>query len=106
MADILLQLSQLSFDRIGYIEDVNDKWEVTGRPLTLNMNEIVQMANFPPQKLPSTAFPSSLDYFRALAAIHLTHLQRSGMMLYVQPTTASIDTWRAIYFSNWLKNRV
>lgn len=70
MASILLQLSQLSFHQIGSIEEVNDKWEVTDRLLAFNM----QMANFPPQKLPSTTFYSSSDYLRALADTHLTYL--------------------------------
>lgn len=74
MAGILLQLSQLSFDQVGSIEEVDDEWEVTGAPLTFNMNELVQMANFPPQQLPSTTFYSSADYFIALADVHVTHL--------------------------------
>ncbi|KAI9736401.1 MAG: hypothetical protein M1818_006134 [Claussenomyces sp. TS43310] len=75
MAGILLQLSQLSFDKIGSLEEVDKgRWAVTGRPLTFNTNELVQMANFPPQKLPSTTFSTSSDYYKALADVHLTHL--------------------------------
>ncbi|KAH8810780.1 phosphotransferase family protein [Xylogone sp. PMI_703] len=74
MAGILLQLSQLSFDQIGSIEEVNETWEITDRPLTFNMNELVQMANFPPQHLPSTAYSSTSDYFKALTDTHIMHL--------------------------------
>lgn len=43
VADILLQLSRHSFDKIGSIIDHSDHWSVDKRPLTMNMNELVQL---------------------------------------------------------------
>jgi hypothetical protein len=75
MAGVLLQLSRHSFDQIGSLEEVEDGiWCVTGRPLTFNMNELVSVGNFPPSKLPSTTFKTSISYFSALADMNLVHL--------------------------------
>lgn len=43
IVDVLLQLSTLSFPRIGSLTqaDDDDSWSVTARPLSSNMNEIV-----------------------------------------------------------------
>jgi len=75
MADVLLRLSQPSFDQIGSIgEDGDGRWSITDRPMTFNMNELVSLGNFPPAKLPSTTFTTSSSYFAALADVNLIHL--------------------------------
>ncbi|KAI9681529.1 MAG: hypothetical protein M1817_002813 [Caeruleum heppii] len=75
MADVLLQLAKLSFSEIGSLGERDDgSWAVTGRPLTFNMNELVQLANVPPSKLPSSTFPTASSYFSALAEMHIEHL--------------------------------
>jgi hypothetical protein len=75
MADILLELSKCSFPRIGsLVETDEDEWSVTARPLTLNMNELVQLGNFPRARLPSEPSSSSSAYYSILADIHLEHL--------------------------------
>jgi len=42
--------------------------------VTFNMNELVQLGNFPRSKLPSTPYITSSDYLKALADMHFTHL--------------------------------
>ncbi|KAI4126794.1 MAG: hypothetical protein LQ347_004831 [Umbilicaria vellea] len=75
IAHILLQLSKLSFPRIGApLEVKENSWSVTERPLTMNMTELVQLGNFPPTKLPSSTFDNASSYFCEIAQTHLTHL--------------------------------
>jgi aminoglycoside phosphotransferase (APT) family kinase protein len=75
MSDILLELHKHSFARIGSLTRTDDdSWAVTSRPLTLNMNELVQLGNFPRSQLPSTFFHTSSTYMQALADMHLMHL--------------------------------
>lgn len=75
IAHVLLQLSKLSFPRIGAPIEVNENsWSATERPLTMNMTELVQLGNFPPTKLPSSTFDNTSSYFREIAQTHFTHL--------------------------------
>jgi len=75
MAEILLELSKHSFPRIGSLTEADDgSWPVLRRPVTLNMNELVQLANCPRAELPSTFFHTSADYLKALADMHIMHL--------------------------------
>lgn len=79
MADILLQLARKSFTEIGSItnhedDDFDDEWLPTHRPLTLNMNKLVQLGGVSPNLLPQTPFKTASAYFLALAEMHMTHL--------------------------------
>ncbi|KFX87302.1 hypothetical protein V490_08362 [Pseudogymnoascus sp. VKM F-3557] len=78
MADVLLQLSLLSFSNIGSLTQDNDEgtWSVTARPLAANMNEVVQLGTLPRIKLPdkSATFETSSSYLTTLANLHLRHL--------------------------------
>jgi hypothetical protein len=79
MADILLQLVRKSFEEIGFItnqedDEFDDEWATTHRPLTINMNELVQLGNIPPHLLPQTTFKTASAYFLALAEMHMIHL--------------------------------
>ncbi|EGD95589.1 hypothetical protein TESG_03061 [Trichophyton tonsurans CBS 112818] len=74
VADIMLQLSRCSFSKIGCLADRPDGWAVTKRPMTMNMNELVQLGDYPRAKLPSSPFTSTSDYFRSLAETHYIHL--------------------------------
>lgn len=87
MSDILLQLARKSFEEIGCIknqedDDFDDEWTTTHRPLSINMNELVQPGNIPPHLLPQTTFKTASAYFLALAEMHITHLtfQRNDTM--------------------------
>lgn len=75
LADILLQMSLLSLPRIGSLTQVDDStWEVTDRPLSINMNELVRLGTLPRSKLPTTTFESASSYFHELAELHLSNL--------------------------------
>lgn len=75
VADILLQLSKLTFDKIGApIESEPDVWAVTERPLTFDMNELVQLGNCPQSELLSSTFYTSTTYYSAVADIKIIHL--------------------------------
>lgn len=80
MAGIMLQLNIDSFEAIGSIakavedDDFDDRWEVKYRPVTLNMNELVQMGGVSPSALPTDIFKTSTSYYTALADMHMVHL--------------------------------
>jgi hypothetical protein len=77
IADVLLQLSSLSFSEIGSLAQVDENtWTVSGRPISSNMNEVVQLGTLPRAKLPveCTAFKTSSSYFIELANLQLSHL--------------------------------
>lgn len=74
-AKILLQLSKLEFPLTGALKEIKESsWEVTRRPPSLPMNELVRLGTLPQHKLPITTFGSSSEYFPSLAALHIDHL--------------------------------
>ncbi|CRK21857.1 hypothetical protein BN1723_012499 [Verticillium longisporum] len=75
VADYLLQLSQLTFTRIGAISKDGGIWSVTKRPLTYNMNELATVASYPDDLFPTSTFDRAGDYLKSLAHEHLTHLR-------------------------------
>ncbi|EFR04010.1 hypothetical protein MGYG_07015 [Nannizzia gypsea CBS 118893] len=74
MADIMLQLSRCSHSKIGCLSAESDGQTITKRPLTMNMNELVQLGGYPRADLPSSPFISTSDHFYSLAKTHYTHL--------------------------------
>lgn len=75
VASILLQLSKLELPLIGALEETHERsWEVTRRPLSMPMNELVRTGTFPRAKLRSSTFNTSSGYFQALAKLHVDHL--------------------------------
>jgi hypothetical protein len=75
VADILLQISQLELPLIGALAETNGwQWEVTQRPLSMPMNELVRTGTLPRSKLPSSTFKASSDYLDSLAQLHIDHL--------------------------------
>lgn len=75
VADILLQLYQLPFPKIGSLAEVeDDEWDVIQRPLTFNMNQLVQLGTLPRSKLPTSTFETSSSYFASLADLNIDHL--------------------------------
>ncbi|RDH39347.1 hypothetical protein BDQ94DRAFT_165071 [Aspergillus welwitschiae] len=80
MADIVLQVSRHSFAEIGCIgkakenDEFDDTWIVKHRPLTFNMNELVQLGGVSPDLLPQGTFKTASSYYRALAEMHMIHL--------------------------------
>ncbi|EED11746.1 conserved hypothetical protein [Talaromyces stipitatus ATCC 10500] len=76
IAHYMLQLSQLTFPRIGAIskDHDSDTWYVAGRPLTYNMNELATVSGYLDNKFPITPFDRASDYLRSIANEHITHL--------------------------------
>ncbi|KAJ9233421.1 hypothetical protein DTO169E5_7011 [Paecilomyces variotii] len=75
LSDILLQLSTPSLSRIGSLSQIDDfTWEVSYRPLSMNMNELVRLGDLPRTKLPSTTFDITSSYLEALANLNVEHL--------------------------------
>ncbi|KAL2793165.1 hypothetical protein BJX66DRAFT_326222 [Aspergillus keveii] len=84
MARLTLELSKQTFPRIGALnQDTDGKWTISKRPLTLNMNELVRGANFPPNMFPEKTFASASEYFTELATQQVHHLwyQRNEAIL-------------------------
>ncbi|KND88684.1 hypothetical protein TOPH_06710 [Tolypocladium ophioglossoides CBS 100239] len=74
IANYILQLSRLPLPAIGAISKDSDKWVVTGRPMTYDMNELVAYTGFPEGNLPSEPFNCASEYFRQRADELWTHL--------------------------------
>ncbi|RFU29373.1 hypothetical protein B7463_g6976, partial [Scytalidium lignicola] len=76
-AQCLLQISQLSFDRIGSLSENDDNtFSVTGRPLSKNMNDMLQLANIPRAVLPpeNKTYNTTDEWYVALAEMHIAQL--------------------------------
>lgn len=74
-ANVLLQLSKLEFPRIGALEETGEwEWDVTQRPLSLPINELVRTGTLPRGKLPTGTFSTTSSYLEMLAQLHVDHL--------------------------------
>jgi Phosphotransferase enzyme family. len=77
LAGILLQLSKPSLPRIGSLDQTDDfTWNVTRRPLSMNMNELVRLGSLPRSELPDlhTTFTTTSSYLEVLANLNIEHL--------------------------------
>ncbi|KAJ5239925.1 hypothetical protein N7468_004544 [Penicillium chermesinum] len=77
LAMVLLDLSKPQFQRIGSLSQVDDfTWKVTGRPLSMNMNELVRLGTLPRSKLPPqfSTFQTASSYIEYLAQLNILHL--------------------------------
>ncbi|KAI1119030.1 phosphotransferase family protein [Nemania sp. NC0429] len=75
MADILLQLSTARFPRIGsLVEEKDGRFSVSGRPITDNMNTLLEFTGLTPALLPSQPCSTSNKWYSALADMHLAQL--------------------------------
>ncbi|KAK3315733.1 phosphotransferase family protein [Apodospora peruviana] len=73
MANILLQLSTLTLPRIGSLVEDGEDVAVGGRPLTMNMADIIADTNAPASVLPHTATKTE-SWYSALADMHMAQL--------------------------------
>ncbi|KAE8352431.1 phosphotransferase family protein [Aspergillus coremiiformis] len=78
-SDILLQLSRVTFWRIGSLilqETVDGSQRIGARPLPIHWNELVRLGAFPRSELSSssTTFPTAASYLTELADMHIKHL--------------------------------
>jgi len=75
MANIVLQLSTLTFLRIGSLaQDEDGQFSVSRRPLIQNMNSLLEFAGVTPTLLPSQHYSASDEWYSALADMHLAQL--------------------------------
>ncbi|KAJ5654182.1 hypothetical protein N7490_001185 [Penicillium lividum] len=75
LAGVILQLSRPSLPRIGSLAQIDDcTWDVIYRPLSMPMNDLIQLGSLPQSKLPQTTFETASSYFEALAELHIEHL--------------------------------
>jgi hypothetical protein len=77
VAHCLLQLSRITFPRIGSLVEANDStYEVAGRPITHNMTDMVRLANIPRDVLPpkGKTYETADEWYVALADMHIAQL--------------------------------
>ncbi|KAK0115602.1 hypothetical protein ONS95_000125 [Cadophora gregata] len=77
-ARCLLQLSRLSFNRIGSLSEneENNTFSVTSRPLSKNINDMLQLAHIHPAVLPpeTKTYSTTHEWYTALAEMHIAQL--------------------------------
>ncbi|KAF3394587.1 hypothetical protein F1880_004845 [Penicillium rolfsii] len=75
LANIVFSLSTLSANRIGSLKQTGkSEWEVAYRPLSISMNEIVQLGTLSRSKIPTAIYDRASLYFEALAELHISHI--------------------------------
>lgn len=77
LARCVLELAQPAFPRIGaLVETSPGSFSVLGRPITLNMNNMVQLSNIPKSIFPSqgTTYQTADDWYVALAEMQMATL--------------------------------
>lgn len=75
LANIVLQLSTLTFPSIGsLVQDKDGKFSVSGRPLIQNMNSLLEFTGVTPKLLPCQPHSTSDEWYSALADMHLAQL--------------------------------
>ncbi|KAF4414802.1 Protein kinase-like domain protein, partial [Fusarium austroafricanum] len=78
IAQFILELSRLEFPRIGAIapDHSSGKWNVVGRPLTYDMNEVVTAGGCSPTEVTlNKSFDSAQDFFQACTEFFQKHLE-------------------------------
>lgn len=104
MARCLLQLAHPTFPRIGTLVEVAPgSHKVLGRPVTLNMNNMVQLSNVPKSIFPSegTTYETADEWYTALAEMQIATLifQHNDMV-------SSEDDCRTKYVARQLFRRL
>ncbi|KPM40386.1 hypothetical protein AK830_g6187 [Neonectria ditissima] len=77
MANIILQLSTLSFSRIrSLVQEKEGQFSISGRPLMQNINSILEFTDSPACLLPllTHGFATSNEWYSAMADMHLIQL--------------------------------
>ncbi|KZF22628.1 phosphotransferase enzyme family protein [Xylona heveae TC161] len=79
MADVLVELQQISFNQIG---SISNDGTIDGRPLTGDMVFLAEMGNVPPMLNMDQTFSSTREYLKALSDQLFHHLkeQRHGFV--------------------------
>ncbi|TVY22293.1 hypothetical protein LHYA1_G008873 [Lachnellula hyalina] len=80
VASCILQLSEHTFTRIGSLVETQDtdgsSFSIAGRPITQNMNNMIQLANIPRSVLPAEdkTYDTADEWYVALAEMHISQL--------------------------------
>jgi aminoglycoside phosphotransferase (APT) family kinase protein len=77
VAQCLLELSRITFPKIGSLLEINDgNFEVAGRPIPHNMTDMVRLANIPRSVLPpkEQTYEVADAWYTALAEMHIAQL--------------------------------
>jgi len=76
MAWCLLELAKPKFPRIGSLVERDGSFTIAGRPLTQNMNNLMQLANIPSSVLPlkEDTYATADEWYTALAEMHIAQL--------------------------------
>ncbi|KAF5021904.1 hypothetical protein F66182_6052 [Fusarium sp. NRRL 66182] len=104
MARCMLQLARSEFPRIGALVEVTPgSYSVSGRPITLNMNNMVQLSNIPASIFPSegTTYKTADEWYTVLAEMQIATLifQHNDMV-------SSEDDCRTKYVARQLFRRL
>jgi hypothetical protein len=84
MAEIMVELWNLDFTCIGSLgyDEAGGTWSIDGRPLTLEMNELIRTCGLPNDCIPNRTYRSSTDYIFSLLELQSTHLERQRNSVY------------------------
>lgn len=104
MARCVLQLAQPTFSRIGaLVETSPGTYQVRGRPITLNMSNMVHLSNIPASIFPSegTTFKAVDEWYLALA-----NMQMATLLFQHNDMVESEDDCRTKYVARQLFRRL
>jgi hypothetical protein len=104
MAPCVLQLAQPTFPRIGaLVETSPGSYSVMGRPITLNMTNMVHLANIPKSIFPSegTTYKTADEWYVALA-----EMQIATLLFQHNDIVSSEDDCRTKYVARQLFRRL
>ncbi|KAB8343061.1 hypothetical protein FH972_022655 [Carpinus fangiana] len=74
LADILLQLSRLKLPKIGSLRQIDEEtWKVDQRPLSQQMNALIELGSFPSHELLNTTSDSTQAYYCGLSEQMMHH---------------------------------
>ncbi|KAH6648935.1 hypothetical protein BKA67DRAFT_522733 [Truncatella angustata] len=103
MARCLLQLAQPTFPCIGSLIKTSAGFDVIGRPITLNMSNMVQLSNIPQTIFPSktTTYKTANDWYVAL-----TEMQMATLLFQHNDIVSSENDCRTKYVARQLFRRL
>ncbi|TPX10793.1 uncharacterized protein E0L32_008182 [Thyridium curvatum] len=103
MAWCLLQLAQPTFPRIGSLANTSSGVSVMGRPISLNMSNMVQLSNIPQSVFPAkaTTYETADDWYKALA-----DMQMATLLFQHNDIVSSEDDCRTKYVARQLFRRL
>ncbi|KAK7948990.1 uncharacterized protein PG986_009876 [Apiospora aurea] len=104
LARCVVQLAQPTFPRIGALFETRPKvYEVSERPITLNMNNMVQMSNIPRSIFPpkGTTYATADEWY-----VQLAEMQLATLLFQHNDIVSSEDDCRTKYVARQLFRRL